>query len=91
MKYILNFILILVTVPTFTATSGNRAKDYPQVVLNNGLIKVTILLPDAEKGYYRSTRFDWSGIITQFKYNDYTYFQALQNPEESTHPVGHAF
>jgi hypothetical protein len=28
----------------------------------NGL-KMTVYLPDAEKGFYRGTRFDWSGVI----------------------------
>jgi hypothetical protein len=78
-KYILIFILLLANVPIITASSGNRAKDYPQVILDNGIIKVTILLPDAEKGYYRSTRFDWSGIIAQVEYGGHTFFQEWEN------------
>lgn len=39
------------------------AADYPSAELKNDKIKMTIRLPDAEKGFYRGTRFDWSGVI----------------------------
>ena len=32
-------------------------------------------MPDEEKGYYRSTRFDWSGIIAQVEYVGLSFFQ----------------
>ena len=37
--------------------------EYPKVELNNGRIRVSVYLPDRVHGYYRGTRFDWSGII----------------------------
>ncbi len=39
------------------------ASDYPRLELDNGKIRVSIYVPDAERGYYRGPRFDWSGII----------------------------
>ncbi len=37
--------------------------EFPKLELENGEIRVSIYLPDAVRGYYRGTRFDWSGII----------------------------
>ena len=37
--------------------------DYPKLELDNGEMRVSIYLPDPAHGYYRGTRFDWSGII----------------------------
>jgi hypothetical protein len=39
------------------------AADYPSTVLKSDGVKMTVMLPDAAKGYYRGTRFDWSGVI----------------------------
>ena len=33
-------------------------QDYPKTEIGNGVIKAGLYLPDAEKGSYRSTRFD---------------------------------
>ncbi len=52
----------------------NTENKYPSVELSNDVIKVSVYLPDAQKGYYRGTRFDWSGIISQVEYNGHTYF-----------------
>jgi len=52
-----------------------RAADYPQAEISNGQIRATLNLPDAQKGYYRGTRFDWSGVIAHLEYNGHTYFE----------------
>ena len=36
---------------------------YPEKHISNGVLTAKIYLPDAEKGFYRGTRFDWAGII----------------------------
>jgi hypothetical protein len=51
------------------------AADYPQAQISNGLVKATLNLPDAEKGYYRGTRFDWSGIIFHLESQGHVYFE----------------
>ena len=33
----------------------------PEATITNGVVTARIYLPDAERGYYRGTRFDWSG------------------------------
>ena len=47
---------------------------FPQTEISNGLIHATILLPDANKGYYQGTRFDWSGNIASLEYKGHNYF-----------------
>jgi hypothetical protein len=50
------------------------AAEYPQMQLDNGQIKVTINLPDPAKGFYRATRFDWSGVIENVEYQGHSYY-----------------
>lgn len=47
---------------------------YPQTKLSNGVLDATIYLPDAEKGFYRGTRFDWAGVIGSLEYKGHSYF-----------------
>lgn len=47
---------------------------YPQAEISNGLIRVRMYLPDPECGYYRATRFDWSGVIASLTCNGHEYF-----------------
>ena len=56
------------------AIAGLAAADFPQVEINNGLIKAKLYLPDAQKGFYRSTRFDWAGAIFSLEYQRHTFF-----------------
>ena len=56
-------------------TGDKVSEDYPVKTMENKYLKVTVFLPDAEKGYYRGTRFDWSGIIGQVEYGGHTYFK----------------
>lgn len=50
------------------------AADYPDAQITNGPLKAVILLPDAQRGYYRGTRFDWSGNIASLEYKGHNYF-----------------
>ena len=50
-----------------------RGTDYPQAEISNGQIRATLNLPSAQKGYYRGTRFDWSGLIGNLGYESHTY------------------
>jgi hypothetical protein len=46
----------------------------PQAEITNGIINAKFYLPDARKGYYRGTRFDWSGNMPVLEYNGHSYF-----------------
>ena len=51
--------------------------DYPRLQLGNGVLSVSIFLPDAERGFYRGTRFDWSGIIERVEYAGHRFYAPL--------------
>jgi hypothetical protein len=48
--------------------------DPPQAEITNGQIRAKLYLPDARNGYYRGTRFDWSGVIGSLKYKGHDYY-----------------
>jgi hypothetical protein len=50
------------------------AADYPSVVISNGPSQAKVYLPDAQKGFYRATRFDWSGAIGSLEYKGHNYY-----------------
>jgi hypothetical protein len=49
-------------------------KDYPYTGIFNRQVRMKLYLPDTEKGYYRATRFEWSGIISSLRYKGHQYF-----------------
>lgn len=50
------------------------AAEFPSAGISNEIIRARLLLPDAQNGYYRATRFDWSGVIASLRYKDHEYF-----------------
>ncbi len=50
------------------------AADPPQAEIGNGQIKAKLYLPDAQNGFYRATRFDWSGVIFSLEYAGHNYY-----------------
>lgn len=68
--------------------SANAHSDYPKLALSNELITVSLYLPDAEHGYYRGPRFDWSGIIERVDYAGHRFYGPLH---ETHNPNGHDF
>jgi hypothetical protein len=46
----------------------------PTAEISNSKVKAKLYLPDAENGYYRATRFDWSGVIASLEANGRNYF-----------------
>ncbi len=50
------------------------APDAPAVQISNGLVTAVLYLPDPERGYYRGTRFDWSGLIAELRVKGHSYF-----------------
>ncbi|MFC1761201.1 sulfatase [Planctomycetota bacterium] len=61
---------------------SEQLNQYPHVVLSNGNVEMSVFLPDTEKGYYRSTRFDWSGIVWQLTCNGHSYFVPRHTPHD---------
>lgn len=50
------------------------AAEFPQAEISNGPIRARLYLPDPERGYYRGTRFEWSGMIRSLQYQGHEYF-----------------
>jgi len=62
---------------TVCGLAGNGklpAADSPKAEIANGQIRVRLYLPDARNGYYRATRFDWSGVIAGLEYKGHNYY-----------------
>jgi hypothetical protein len=51
-----------------------NAQNFPQAEIANGSIRAKLYLPNAETGYYRATRFDWSGVIASLECKEHNYF-----------------
>ena len=50
------------------------AADFPSASISNGKLTARLYLPDATNGYYRATRFDWSGQMASLKSEKHEYF-----------------
>jgi len=55
-------------------TASLSAGEFPQNEISNGEIRLKIYLPDAKAGFYRATRFDWSGMIDSLVYKGHEYY-----------------
>jgi hypothetical protein len=53
---------------------GAFAADFPSADISNGQIRAKVYLPDADRGFYRSTRFDWSGVIGSLQYRGHDFY-----------------
>ena len=77
------------------------SQPFPQAGISNGIVTATLYLPDSVSGYYRSTRFDWSGVIKSLQYKGHNYFEewnkkydpklhdAITGPVEEFVPIGY--
>ena len=68
-------------------------RNIPQITLSNGLVNMTVFLPDAQRGYYRGMRFNWSGLIAKAEYAGHTFFGPFRtefNPMLHDHVAGPA-
>ena len=77
------------------------AQDAPKAEISNSLITAKLYLPDSTNGYYRATRFDWSGLIPYLEYDGHSYFgkwfenydpkvhESVMGPVEEFEPLGY--
>lgn len=49
-------------------------QDVPSATISSSQLRAELYLPDPERGYYRGTRFDWSGVIPSLEYKGHQYF-----------------
>ncbi len=50
------------------------AAEPPSANITNGVVRAKLNLPDVDNGYYRGTRFDWSGSVLSLEANGHSYF-----------------
>jgi hypothetical protein len=67
MKAIAYTVMSLLTVSSALALP-------PQWQISNSAIQVKLYLPDAASGFYRGTRFDWSGVVADLEYAGHSYY-----------------
>ena len=75
----LTAILALTAVLGLAGSWDSPAADTPQAEITNGELRVKLYLPDARQGYYRGTRFDWSGVIAALEYKGHNYYGPWYN------------
>ena len=69
MKHLIGILTVLGWLPGCVS-----AADYPQAEIANGRIHAKLYLPDAQSGFYRATRFDWSGAIASLQFEGNSYY-----------------
>src|SRR3954468_18986603 len=58
----------------------------PRAEISNDAVTVKLYLPDVNEGFYRGTRFDWSGMISEVEYKGHKYFgQWFQRVNPAVH------
>jgi hypothetical protein len=75
------FVLLVIglIVPCASALASNTCAtseptSFPKATITNGQVNAVLYLPDAKTGYYRGSRFDWSGVVNCLAYKGHTYF-----------------
>jgi hypothetical protein len=96
------FTVIIIAVTGFKPFSValEEPGKFPQAQISNGLIDITLYLPDTLNGYYRGARFDWSGVIPVLQFSGHSYFgqwfekydphihDAIMGPVNDFYPLG---
>jgi hypothetical protein len=70
----MEFMRRVILVAVVMASSPLTAADPPRAEIANGVIHAKLYLPDAANGYYRATRFDWSGVVASLEFQGHNYF-----------------
>lgn len=100
-KYSIKAVCSLISLLPFLLISFVPDKNPPEAEISNGIIHAHLYLPDADNGYYRATRFDWSGVIKDLEVNGHHYYgqwyekysptinDAIMGPVEAFDPIGY--
>ena len=83
MIHIRKITLFISMLSNFMICASQETK-FPEAQISNGIITVHFYLPDINKGYYRATRFDWSGNTTSLEYKGHTFYGQWFNKYEPT-------
>lgn len=84
MRWTLNVRILI----PFLLAATVQAAGFPEAEITNGQIRVKVYLPDASQGFYRGTRFDWSGMLASLEYRGHVFYGAWF---QKTDPTVHDF
>lgn len=56
----------------------------PEAEISNGKIRAKLYLPDTSSGFYKGTRFDWSGVIYSLEAEGHSYYAPWFTKRSST-------
>ncbi len=91
---------VIISALSVLAIGATTFVNPPEAKITNGLIHARLYLPDNNDGYYRGSRFDWSGVIPDLEYDGHTYYgqwfpkydprlhDAIMGPVEDFYPIG---
>jgi hypothetical protein len=94
-------IIFVLAVCGFKTPPFTEPDKVPQIRISNGIIDATVYLPDTVNGYYRGSRFDWSGVMPELTYKGHSYFgqwyekydpyihDAIMGPVNDFYPQGY--
>ena len=78
--------VIRIGLAMYLAAASLCAAEYPSAEISSGDLRVKLYLPDARTGFYRGTRFDWSGMIASLIYRGHEYYGPwFQRVDPSVH------
>ena len=79
-------VTIRICLATLAAAASLCAAEYPSAEISSGDLLVKLYLPDARTGFYRASRFDWSGMIASLVYRGHEYYGPwFQRVDPSVH------
>ena len=67
-------LILIATASALLTMNNSESAAYPKTEISNGLIRADIYLPDGQHGFYRGTRFDWSGVIYRLEAGGHNYY-----------------
>ncbi len=71
--------------PTAPVAATQASDTVPTQVLERGPLRLTLAMPDSERGHYRGARFDWSGMMIELKRGGQTYWDEWNPADKPTH------
>lgn len=72
--FYVSVVVLLLASASPTSQPADMASAGRVATISNGLVHASVHLPDATHGYYRGTRFDWSGVVASLTWNGHEYF-----------------
>jgi hypothetical protein len=76
-------IAVLAVVLFALCTDTSRAEP-PQVQIQNKQLRVKLYVPDAKDGFYKGTRFDWSGVIADLEFSGHHLYRSWFSSTDPT-------